>query len=90
MSEWTVDRAAGVLLEAEAAGTDRPPITDEWPGLDLATAYAVQDETPRRRPARRRCPVGPAGGCRPITPTRCRSLPRTARSGCSTLRPRCS
>ena len=38
MSEWTVDRAAGVLLEAEAAGTDRPPITDEWPGLDLATA----------------------------------------------------
>ena len=43
MSEWTVDRAASVLLEAEATGTDRPPITDEWPGLDLATAYAVQD-----------------------------------------------
>jgi len=52
MSEWTVDRAATVLLEAEAAGTDRPPITDEWPGLDLATAYAVQDETLRRRLAR--------------------------------------
>jgi hypothetical protein len=50
--EWTVDRAASVLLEAEAAGTGRPPITDEWPGLDLATAYAVQDETLRRRLAR--------------------------------------
>ena len=52
MSEWTVERAASVLLEAEAARTDRPPITDEWPGLDLATAYAVQDETLRRRLAR--------------------------------------
>ena len=52
MSEWSVDRAASVLLAAEAAGTDRPPITDEWPGLDLATAYAVQDETLRRRQAR--------------------------------------
>ena len=52
MSEWTVDRAAGVLLEAEAAGTDRAPITGEWPGLDVATAYAVQDETLRRRLAR--------------------------------------
>jgi 2-oxo-3-hexenedioate decarboxylase len=38
MTEWTTDRAASVLLEAEAAGTDRAPITDEWPGLDLATA----------------------------------------------------
>ena len=37
MSEWTVDRAASVLLDAEAARTDRAPITDEWPGLDLAT-----------------------------------------------------
>jgi 2-oxo-3-hexenedioate decarboxylase len=52
MSEWTVDRAASVLLAAEAAGTDRPPITDEWPDLDLDTAYAVQDETLRRRLAR--------------------------------------
>jgi 2-oxo-3-hexenedioate decarboxylase len=52
VSQWTVDRAASVLLEAEAAGADRTPITDEWPGLDLATAYAVQDETLRRRLAR--------------------------------------
>ncbi|GGV29158.1 4-oxalocrotonate decarboxylase [Actinomadura cremea] len=46
---WTVERAAGVLLDAERARTDRGPLTDEWPGLDLATAYAVQDETLRRR-----------------------------------------
>ena len=52
MSEWTVDRAASVLLEAENSRADRPPVTDEWPGLDLATAYAVQDETLRRRLAR--------------------------------------
>jgi len=52
VSEWTVDRAAAVLLGAEDSRTDRPPITDEWPGLDLATAYAVQDETLRRRLAR--------------------------------------
>jgi len=52
VSEWTVDRAASVLLEAEATRTDRPPVTDEWAGLDLATGYAVQDETLRRRLAR--------------------------------------
>jgi 2-oxo-3-hexenedioate decarboxylase len=38
-----------VLLEAEESRTDRGPITDEWPELDLETAYAVQDETLRRR-----------------------------------------
>ncbi len=40
---WDVDHAAGVLLTAEAEHTDRGPITDEWPDLDLPTAYAVQD-----------------------------------------------
>jgi 2-oxo-3-hexenedioate decarboxylase len=48
-STWSVDRAATVLLEAEASRTDRGPITAEWAGLDLQTAYAVQDETLRRR-----------------------------------------
>jgi 2-oxo-3-hexenedioate decarboxylase len=52
MAEWTVERAAAALLEAEDSRTDRAPITDEWPGLDLATAYAVQDEALRRRQAR--------------------------------------
>jgi 2-oxo-3-hexenedioate decarboxylase len=48
-SPWSVERAATVLLEAEASRIDRGPITAEWPGLDLQTAYAVQDETLRRR-----------------------------------------
>lgn len=49
---WDVDQAATVLLAAEDNRADRGPITDEWPGLDLATAYTVQDETLRRRLAR--------------------------------------
>ncbi|MGW7823592.1 2-keto-4-pentenoate hydratase [Streptomyces puniciscabiei] len=49
---WDIARAATVLLEAEDNRTDRGPITDDWPGLDLDTAYAVQDETLRRRLAR--------------------------------------
>lgn len=47
----TVEQAAELLLDAERSATDRPPLTDEWPQLDLATAYAVQDETLRRRQA---------------------------------------
>lgn len=47
-----VDEAAALLLEAEARAADRPPLTDEWPDLDLATAYAIQDETLRRRVGR--------------------------------------
>lgn len=49
MSTSDIGRAATALLEAEDSHTDRGPITDEWPDLDLATAYAVQDETLRRR-----------------------------------------
>lgn len=41
---WTVDTAAQVLLDAETSRTDRHPITDQWPDLDLATAYQVQDK----------------------------------------------
>ncbi|MFE0511947.1 2-keto-4-pentenoate hydratase [Streptomyces sp. NPDC058964] len=46
---WDIARAATVLLEAEDNRTERGPITDEWPGLGLDTAYRVQDETLRRR-----------------------------------------
>jgi 2-oxo-3-hexenedioate decarboxylase len=46
---WSVDRAAEELLAAENDRRDRAPITDEWPELDLRTAYAVQDETLARR-----------------------------------------
>ncbi|MFE4756769.1 2-keto-4-pentenoate hydratase [Streptomyces mirabilis] len=49
---WNVKLAAAALLEAEDNRTDRGPITDEWPALDLATAYAVQDETLQLRLAR--------------------------------------
>jgi 2-oxo-3-hexenedioate decarboxylase len=52
MSGWTVDRAATALLDCEQARADREPITDEWPDLDLRTAYEIQDETLRRRLAR--------------------------------------
>ena len=45
----TVEQAATILLEAEDGRYDRPPLTDEWPELDLETAYAIQDETLRRR-----------------------------------------
>lgn len=49
MSSWDVDRAATALLMAERTRQDREPLTDEWTDLDLETAYAVQDETLRRR-----------------------------------------
>ncbi|AWS43383.1 2-keto-4-pentenoate hydratase [Streptosporangium sp. 'caverna'] len=52
MSTWTVDRAATTLLACEDERTDREPITDQWPDLDLRTAYEIQDETLRRRLAR--------------------------------------
>jgi len=46
---WKVGSAATALLEAEDSAVGRDPLTSEWPGLDVATAYAVQDETLRRR-----------------------------------------
>ena len=46
---WDVDRAATVLLAAENDRVDLEPITDEWTDLDLATAYAIQDEVLRRK-----------------------------------------
>jgi len=46
---WDVNRAATELLAREDERRDGGPITDDWPDLDLATAYAVQDETLRRR-----------------------------------------
>lgn len=44
-----IDRAAEALLEAEREHTDRRPLTDEWDNLDLATAYAIQDQSLRYR-----------------------------------------
>lgn len=42
MTTWSVDTAAEVLLAAERERRDRGPLTDEWPELDLDTAYRVQ------------------------------------------------
>ncbi|MEE6176964.1 2-keto-4-pentenoate hydratase [Mycobacterium sp. 050134] len=52
MTTWSIDRAATELLAAEDSRIDRGPITAEWAELDVSTAYAVQDETLRRRLAR--------------------------------------
>jgi 2-oxo-3-hexenedioate decarboxylase len=46
---WDVARAATELLGREDGRRDGGPITEHWPELDLDTAYAVQDETLRRR-----------------------------------------
>lgn len=59
MSElWGIRRAAETLLAAEADATARGPVTAEWPELDLATAYAVQDEALRLRRQRGETVIG--------------------------------
>lgn len=55
---WGVRRCAAVLLEAERQVTARGPVTEEWPALDLETAYAVQDEALRLRRGRGETLVG--------------------------------
>ncbi|WP_432842377.1 2-keto-4-pentenoate hydratase [Dactylosporangium sp. CA-092794] len=50
-AEWSVERAAATLLDAEGSRTARDPLTGEWPQLDLATAYRVQAEALHRRVA---------------------------------------
>lgn len=47
-----VSEAADALLDAEGSAQDRAPLTDSWEGLDLSTAYDIQDETLERRLAR--------------------------------------
>jgi len=55
---WTIDTVATELLACEAERRDRVKFTDEWPELDVATGYAIQDETLRRRLARGETLVG--------------------------------
>jgi 2-oxo-3-hexenedioate decarboxylase len=52
MTTWTVDTVATELLACETERRDRTTFSEEWPGLDVATGYQVQDETLRRRLAR--------------------------------------
>lgn len=58
MTTWTVQRAARTLLAAEDTRTDREPLSDEWPDLDLEIAYAIQDETLKLRLARGETLIG--------------------------------
>ena len=50
--------AAENLLASVTAVTDRDPLTDTWPDLDVDTAYAIQDEALRLRRARGETVVG--------------------------------
>jgi 2-oxo-3-hexenedioate decarboxylase len=52
MATWTVDSAATELLSCDAQRRERASFAAEWPELDIATGYQVQQETLRRRLAR--------------------------------------
>ncbi|HIZ98021.1 MAG TPA: fumarylacetoacetate hydrolase family protein [Candidatus Janibacter merdipullorum] len=49
MTTWDVESAATELLAREDERRDGGKITDEWPALDVATGYQVQDLTLQRR-----------------------------------------
>jgi 2-oxo-3-hexenedioate decarboxylase len=51
MTGWTIDLAVTELLTREASRRGGGRITDEWDGLDLPTAYLVQDALLQRRVA---------------------------------------
>lgn len=44
-----IDLAVSQLLAAERDVVDRPPLSDDWPDLDLGEAYEIQDAALRRR-----------------------------------------
>jgi 2-oxo-3-hexenedioate decarboxylase len=46
---WDIERAVTELLDRESASKDGGRITEEWPDLDLSTAYQVQDALLRRK-----------------------------------------
>lgn len=71
-----VDDAAQIMLEAETAARDRPPLTDEWEELDLSTAYAIQDETLRRRVTRGERLVGVKLGLTSVAKQRTMNIDR--------------
>ncbi|MDQ4112791.1 MAG: fumarylacetoacetate hydrolase family protein [Actinomycetota bacterium] len=49
MSDWNIARVVDELAAREAERRDGGRLTDEWPGLDLTTAYKAQDELLTRR-----------------------------------------
>jgi len=48
---WDVARGADELMACEQERRDRHPLTDEWTGMTVEEAYAVQDEVLRRKVA---------------------------------------
>jgi 2-oxo-3-hexenedioate decarboxylase len=46
---WDVESVGDELLACESERREREPFTDEWPGLDLDTGYAIQDRNLARR-----------------------------------------
>jgi len=50
-----VREAAASLLATES---ERAPLSEDWPGLDVDTAYAIQDEALRQRRARGETLIG--------------------------------
>ncbi len=58
MTAWDEDSVATELLACEDERRDRVKFTDEWPDLDVATGYRIQDLTLRRRLARGEKTVG--------------------------------
>ena len=55
---WSVERVVDILLQAERDGHDITRLTDEWDGLDLATAYRAQRILIARRLASGETKVG--------------------------------
>jgi 2-oxo-3-hexenedioate decarboxylase len=43
VAEWTIDTAVAELLRRERGREDGGKVTEQWPDLDLATAYRIQD-----------------------------------------------
>lgn len=48
-TQWDVESVATELLACEDERRDRVKFTDEWPELDVATGYEIQDLTLQRR-----------------------------------------
>lgn len=46
---WDVESVAAELLACERERRDRHPFTDDWPDLDVATGYKIQDLNLARR-----------------------------------------
>lgn len=49
---WTADSVAAELIRCEDERVDREPFTDDWPDLDVETAYQIQDLSLAQRTAR--------------------------------------